>query len=81
MTKPKEKRTINGQIQTQIDSTLNLQPHPTTATVTHIYPDGYVDIKTNYGELKHVPSIINHEIGDKTILIFLENDYNQRMII
>ena len=74
-------KTINNIIQTQIESTITQQPHPTTATITHVYPDKYVDIETTYGELKHIPSITDHETGDKTVLIFLENDFTQRIVI
>ena len=74
-------KTINHLIQTQIESTITQQPHPTTATVTHVYPDKYVDIETTYGELKHIESITTHEIGDKTILIFLNNSFEDRIII
>ena len=74
-------KTINHLIQTQIESTITQQPHPTHAKVTHVYPDGYTDIETQYGELKHIQTITTHEIGDKTILIFLDNDFTQRIVI
>lgn len=77
----KDKKTINGQIQTHFTHLLATQPHPTQATITKTYEDGYVDITTSYGELTHVQSITTHNVGDETILIFLNNDYNQRIVI
>ena len=77
----KDKKTINGQIEIQFQNLISTLPHPTQATITKTYEDGYVDITTSYGELTHVQSITTHEIEDETILIFLNNDYNQRRVI
>ena len=77
----KDKKTINGQIEIQFQNLISTLPHPTKVTITKVYEDGYADIKTTYGELKHIQTIIPHEVNDETILIFLENDYNQRIII
>ena len=74
-------KTINSIIQTQIQNTIQSQPHPTECTITKVYEDGYVDINSPYGELKHIQSITPHNIGDETILIFLNNDYTQRRVI
>ena len=74
--------TLNESIKTIINDEINKQPTPVKATITHTYQDGYVDIKTEtYGELKHIQTITPHTIGDETILIFIENDYNTRMVI
>ena len=76
-----QKKTINNSIQTQILNSLNTQPHPTRATIIKTYEDGYVDIKTDYGELRHVQSITTHENNDETVLIFLNNNYDERIVI
>ena len=74
--------TLNQSIKTIIKDELTKQPTPTKATITHLYSDGYVDIQTDtYGELRHIQTITPHNIGDETILIFIENDYNTRMVI
>ena len=74
--------TLNESIKTIINDTLNKQPTPTKATITHLYNDGYVDIKTEtYGELRHIQTITPHTIGDETILIFLNGNYNERIVI
>ena len=73
--------TLNDSIKTIITDELNKQPHPTTATITQVYDDGYVDITCSYGELKHIQSITEHEINDTTILIFIENNFDLRMVI
>ena len=73
---------IYKQLETMIKNKIAEQPSPIPCTITHIYTDGRVDITTaKYGELKYLESIVEHGIGDKTIIIFLENDFNQRMVI
>ena len=76
-----QNKTINSIIQTQIQNTIQTQPHPTECTITKVYEDGYVDINSPYGELKHIQSITEHSIGDETILIFLNNDPSDMMVI
>lgn len=76
-----QNKTINSIIQTQIQNTIQSQPHPTECTITKVYEDGYVDINSPYGELRHIQSITEHQIGDETILIFLNNNYTQRRVI
>ena len=73
--------TLSDTIQNQIENTINTQPYPTQATITKVYQDGHVDAETQYGKLTYIQSILTHEIDDETILIFLNNDYNKRMII
>ena len=68
-------------IQKQINHTINTQPHPTKARITKTHPDGYVDIQTQYGELHHIQTITTHTIGDETILIFLDNTTENKMVI
>lgn len=70
------------QIETQITNKIKEQPHPTPCTITHIYTDGKVDINTQkYGEIKYLDTITEHNIGDTTVLLFLNNDINERIVI
>ncbi len=73
--------TLNDSIKTIITDEINKQPHPTQCTITKTYDDGYVDINCQYGELRHIQSITNHNINDTTILLFIENDFNLKMVI
>ena len=76
-------KTLPQQIETIIQNQLNQTLTPVKATITHTYPDTkHVDINTEeYGELKHVQTITDHTVGDETVLIFLNNDQNQKIII
>ena len=74
--------TLNESIKTIVKDELTKQPYPTKATITHLYSDGYVDIQTDtYGELRHIQTITPHNIGDETILIFLNREYTERIVI
>ena len=56
--------------------------YPTIVTITRVYNDGYCDVKNeDYGELRYIRSIIGHNVGDTTLLIFADNDYGKRIII
>lgn len=75
-------KTINDEIQTQINNTIKQQPYPTTGTITKIYQNGYTDITTEtYGNLTYIPTIGNPEIGYTAVLLFLDNDYSKRIVI
>ena len=81
-TKEVQKMTLNQSIKTIINDELTKQPTPTKATITHLYSDGYVDIQTDtYGELRHIQTITPHNLGDETILIFLNGNYEERIVI
>lgn len=55
---------------------------PTIVVVSKIYADDYVDVESDsFGTLRHIYSITEHEINDKTLLIFADNDFNQRIVI
>lgn len=70
------------QIQTMIQNKIDDQPQPVECKITHIYDDGHVDISTKkYGELKYLETIVEHDIGDKSVLLFLNNDINERIVI
>ena len=78
----KQNRTLNDEIQTQINHTLQTQPYPTQAQITKIYQNGYTDITTEqYGDLTYIPTIGNPEINDLAILIFLDNTYENKIVI
>ena len=69
-------------IENQIQANIRNQPHPIACTITHVYDDGNVDIKTEkYGLLKYLETIIPHAVGDKSVLLFLDNDLNSRIVI
>jgi len=81
-TKEVQKMTLNQSIKTIINDELTKQPTPTKATITHTYQDNHVDVKTEtYGELRHIQTITPHNIGDETILIFLNGEYTERIVI
>ena len=80
MTNNNEKNIANL-IQNQIQNTINTQPHPTKATITKTYTNGNVDITTQYGTLRNIKSITTHTVGDETLLIFLDNTYELKMVI
>ena len=76
-----QNRTLNDEIQDQIQYTINNQPYPTTCTITRTYPDNHADITTEtYGELKYIPVYGDFTVGDTAILLFLNNNYNDKVI-
>lgn len=77
-----DKNSITTPIELIVKDELNKLAYPTIVTVTKVYGDGYVDCKNeDYGELKHIRTIISHNVGDTTLLIFADNDYSKRIII
>ena len=69
-------------IENQIQANIRNQPHPIRCKITHVYEDGRVDVETEkYGLLKYLETIIPHAVGDKSVLLFLDNDFNNRIII
>ena len=72
---------INYQIQRIVQDEISKIAFPTIVTITKIYSDGYVDVEGDLGLLRHIYSITDHEIGDKTILIFANNDFNNAIVI
>lgn len=56
--------------------------YPTIVQISKVYNDGYCDVKNeDYGELRYIRSITNHNVGDITLLVFADNDYSKRIII
>lgn len=75
-------RTINDEIEDIITSRLTEQAYPTRCTIKQIYEDGHTDIDTEtYGTIKYIETIGNPTIGDIGVLMFLENDFNKRIVI
>ena len=77
-----QNRTINDEIEDIINSKLQELAYPTRCTILKTYPDGYTDINTElWGKIEYVETIGNPEPEDVGVLIFLENDYNKRIVI
>lgn len=72
---------INYQIERIVRDEISKIPSPTIVTITKIYSDGYVDVDSDFGVLRHIYTITEHEVGDKTILIFTDGDYDRGMVI
>ena len=69
-------------IENQIQANIRNQPHPVRCEITHVYENDRVDVETeNYGLLKYLETITEHNIGDKSVLLFLNNDINDRIVI
>ena len=77
-----EQRTLNDAITDLIKSHIQEQPTPTPCEIIATHTDGTVTINTKqYGKLTHTPTITTHNIGDKTVLLFLNNNLNERIVI
>ena len=69
-------------IEVLVKNELNKLAYPTKVTVVKVYNDDYVDVESDsFGTLRHIYSITEHEINDKTLMIFADNDFNQRIVI
>ena len=77
-----ETRTINDEIQDQIDDTIRKQPYPTEAKIIKTFPDNYADIQTDdYGKITYVKIYGECELGTMGILFFLHNSFNYRVVL
>ena len=77
-----QNRTINDEIQDQINHTLQNQPYPTEAKIIRVYPNNYADIQTDdYGKISYVKVYGECELGTMGILFFLHNSYDYRAVI
>jgi len=77
-----ENRTINDEIQDQIDDTIKNLPSPTTAKIVRTYPNNYADIYTDdYGKITYVKVYGECQLDTMGILFFLHNNYNERAVI
>lgn len=69
-------------IETIVKDEISKIAFPTLVTVTKVYGDGYVNVKNDaYGEMKYIPTIVPHNVGDKTLLVFADNSYSNRIVI
>ena len=78
-----EKRTLNDEVTILVKDEIQQIAFPTECEITHIYTDGKVDIiSTLYGEIHYITTHGKTPVvGDKGILIFLDNDYSKRRVI
>ena len=77
-----EERTINDSIRDIVTDEINQIPAPTPCEIIATHTDGTVTIQTkNYGKLTHTPTITPHTVGDKTVLLFLNQNLNERIVI
>ena len=77
-----ENRTINDEIQDQINDTIQKQPYPTEAKIIKTYPNNYADIETDdYWKINYVKVYGECELGTTGILLFLHNSYDYRAVI
>ena len=72
---------LNDEIQKIVNDEINQIAFPTIVTITKIYSDGYVDVEGDWGLLRHIYSITEHDINDKTLLVFADGDFNKRIVI
>ena len=79
----KKERTLNDEVTILVKDEINQIAYPTECEITHIYTDGKVDIiSTLYGEVNYIETHgKTPTIGDRGILIFLENNYDKRRVI
>jgi len=77
-----ENRTINDEIQDQIDHTIRNQPYPTEAKIVRVYPNNYADIQTDdYGKINYVKVYGECELETIGILFFLHNSFNYKVVL
>ena len=71
-------KTLNEVLKTFVQDQINI-PYVHSCKVIGNYPSDptKVDVTTNAGELKNIPCLFNNEIGQKGIIIYLNNDENQ----
>lgn len=72
---------LNYQIQRIVRDEIAQIAFSTIVTVTKVYDDGDVDIEGDFGLLRKIYSITEHEVGDKTLLVFGDGNYNNRIVI
>lgn len=76
------KKTLNETVRVIAIDEINKIPYPTTATITKVYDDGHCDCKTKiYGDLTYVKTIAPCNTGAEAILLFLNNSYDDKVLI
>lgn len=77
-----ENRTINDEIQDQINHTIDQQPYPTLAKIVKTYPDNYADIQTDdFGKITYIKIYGECELETMGVLFFLHNNFQDRVVI
>lgn len=77
-----EKRTINDEIIDIFNSEIEKLAFPTECIITKVYENNYADVKTDlFGEITYLKVFGDYSLGDKALLLFLNNDYNSRVVI
>ena len=73
---------LSTQIEAIVKDIANNNPSPEQGTITKVYSDGFVDIKTNNDTLKHVQVIgASTTIGDNAILVYLNEEATEYLAI
>lgn len=74
-------RTIVDEIIAIIRDEANNNPAPTIGVVTKIYTDDHVDVTTDTGDYRYIPSYGEPVINTSAILFFKDGDLNQAQAI
>ena len=73
---------LDAQIEPIVNQIINQKPAPLRCTITKVYDDNFhVDATTNQGIIKYAETIGNPVVGNIGIIIFLEQDFNDYLII
>jgi len=67
-------KTLADEIITIVQSYANNNPPPTMATITKIYPNGYIDAKLPTGKITYIECIGTPNINDTTVIIYSDGD-------
>ena len=81
--KESKQLSIDGEIQKQINHTLNQVPSPELITLIKVYEDNhYGDVQTSNDEtIEHVQIIGGRTTGKTGVLLYLNNNYNEPIAI
>ncbi len=75
-------RTINDEIIDIFNSEMEKTAFPSYCTITKIYDNNHADIHSDvYGSLVYVKVYGDYGLGDKGILLFLDNDFSAPVVI
>ena len=75
-------RTINDEIIDIFNSEIEKQALPTHCTIIKVYDNNYADVSSDvYGSLIYVKVYGDYALGDKGILLFLNNDFSFPIVI
>lgn len=78
-------RSLVEELQILIKDTANNNPAPKICTISDIYADGNVDVKTNIGgmdsTIPYRPCIGSPTIGDEALIVFIDGNINGGYVI